>query len=67
MGALSNNLVSVEQVLELIKIKPKSIELILTGRNVPEEIIQNVDLVTEMKEVKHYFSKGVAARKGIEY
>lgn len=67
MGALSNNLVSVEQMLELIKIKPKSVELILTGRNVPEEIIQAADLVTEMKEVKHYFSKGVVARKGIEY
>jgi cob(I)alamin adenosyltransferase len=54
-------------VLELINIKPKNVELILTGRNVPEEIAEKADLVTEMKEVKHYFSKGVAAREGIEY
>jgi cob(I)alamin adenosyltransferase len=67
MAALSNNLVSVKQVLELINIKPKNVELILTGRNVPEEIAEKADLVTEMKEVKHYFSKGVAAREGIEY
>lgn len=67
MGALSNKLVSVEQILELIKIKPKSLELILTGRNVPEEIVKKADLVTEMKEIKHYFEKGVVAREGIEY
>jgi len=38
----------------------------LTGRNAPDELIELADLVTEMKEVKHYFQKGVMARKGIE-
>jgi cob(I)alamin adenosyltransferase len=67
MGALSNNLVSIEQLLELIAMKPEDMELILTGRNVPQEIIDKADLVTEMKDIKHYFEQGVPARKGIEY
>ena len=67
MGALSNELVSKEQLLQLIEAKPDNMELILTGRNVPEEIIDRADLVTEMREIKHYFSKGVPAREGIEY
>ena len=67
MGALSNNLLTVEQVIKLIHIKPDNVELILTGRNVPEQIVKEADLVTEMREIKHYFSSGVAAREGIEY
>ena len=67
MGALSNKLLTVEQVIELIHIKPENVELILTGRNVPEQIAQEVDLITEMREIKHYFSRGVPAREGIEY
>ena len=42
-------------------------ELILTGRNVPEKILEKADLVTEMKEIKHYYKQGVNARKGIEF
>jgi cob(I)alamin adenosyltransferase len=42
-------------------------ELILTGRNVPDSIIAKADLVTEMKEIKHYMEKGVYSREGIEY
>lgn len=67
MGALSNNMVSKKQLLDLIDIKPDNVELILTGRNVPEDIVEKVDLVTEMKDIKHYFSQGVPAREGIEY
>lgn len=67
MGVLKNEFLTVEQVLNLFKVKRDSVELILTGRNVPKEILEKADLVTEMKEVKHYFSKGVNARKGIEY
>ncbi|WP_010238459.1 cob(I)yrinic acid a,c-diamide adenosyltransferase [Clostridium arbusti] len=67
MGALSNELVSKDQLLSLIEYKPDNMELILTGRNVPEEIANKADLITEMKEIKHYFSKGVPAREGIEY
>jgi len=65
--ALDLKLIGLEDVLKLIKGKPPRLELVLTGRNAPEEIIEVADLVTEMKEVKHPFSKGTEARKGIEY
>lgn len=67
MGALSNGLVSEEQLLELMDKKPKDIELIMTGRNVPERIMEKANLVTEMKDIKHYFNEGVPARKGVEF
>lgn len=67
MGVIKNKLLSKEDILKLIEIKPSSVELILTGRDVPSEIAQKADLITEMKEVKHYFNKGVPARKGIEF
>ena len=65
--ALNLKLISLENVLELIKRKPKHVELVLTGRYAPSQIIENADLVTEMKEVKHPFTRGYEARKGIEY
>lgn len=67
MGALSNKLITEEQILSIIDLKPQSMEIIMTGRNAPEAIIEKSDLVTEMKLVKHYFQQGVAAREGIEY
>ena len=67
MGALKNQLISEEDILRIIDNKPENIELIMTGRNVPEAIIDRADLVTEMKDIKHYFNNGVAAREGIEY
>lgn len=65
-GALKYDLISLDEIKLLIKNKPEQTELILTGRNAPEEIIELADLVTEMKEIKHYFKQGVFARKGIE-
>jgi len=65
--ALNLKLIEAEKVLELIKSKPKHVELVLTGRCAPKEIIEVADLVTEMKEVKHPYNKGYQARKGIEY
>jgi len=65
--ALNLKLIQIEKVLELIKNKPKHVELVLTGRYAPSQIIEVADLVTEMKEVKHPFNKGYQARKGIEY
>lgn len=65
--AIFFGLVSLDEVLDLIKLKPEKTELILTGRYAPKEIIDIADLVTEMKEIKHYYMKGVMARKGIEY
>ncbi|MHB9094465.1 MAG: cob(I)yrinic acid a,c-diamide adenosyltransferase [Eubacteriales bacterium] len=64
---LRYNLVTIDQVVELIKNKPKNIELVLTGRGIPAEIVDLADLVTEMTEVKHPFKKGVTSRRGVEY
>ena len=60
-------LVSEERTMEFLGKKPKHMELVLTGRNAPEWLMEKADLVTEMKMVKHYISQGVSARKGIEF
>ena len=60
------NLLSMEEVIKVLKNKPEETEIILTGRYATDEIIQIADLVTEMKEIKHYYNLGVQARKGIE-
>lgn len=65
--ALSLELIQTADVVNLIKNRPGNVELVLTGRNAPSEIINIADLVTEMKEIKHPFRKGVSPRKGIEY
>ena len=64
--AIYFKLVTIENLVEFIRLKPKNIELILTGRYCPEELIELADLVTEMKEVKHYYQKGITSRRGIE-
>jgi len=60
------NLFSVDDLLDLIHGKPEEIELVITGRNADPRIIAEADLVTEMKEIKHYYQHGVQAREGIE-
>jgi cob(I)alamin adenosyltransferase len=60
-------LITIKQVLELLDSKPASVELVLTGRNAPPEISQRADLVTEMLMIKHPFTDGTCARRGIEY
>lgn len=64
--AIYFKLFTTNEILEFVKSKPENVELILTGRYCPHELIDVADLVTEMKEVKHYYQKGVLARKGIE-
>ena len=59
-------LISLGAILEIIRSKPEGLELILTGRYSTKPIIDAADLVTEMKEVKHYYQKNVIAREGIE-
>lgn len=61
------NLISVDDVVALIKERPKTVELVLTGRNCPRQVIKVADYVTEMLEIKHPFKEGVQARKGIEW
>ena len=60
-------MVSVESVLEVLKQKPETTELIMTGRNAPEAFVELAHLVTEMKLKKHYFYSGVKAREGLDY
>jgi len=67
LSALAHDLVSLDQLLSLICAKPPAVEVVLTGRDAPPEIIAAADLVTEMQEVKHPFRRGVKARKGIEF
>lgn len=64
--AVDYGLIPLNNLLELMDSKPGSVELILTGRDAKAEIIERADLVTEMVEGKHYYDKGVRARKGIE-
>lgn len=59
-------LFSVDELLKVIKEKPDGVELVITGRKADPKIIEAADLVTEMKEIKHYYKKGVMARQGIE-
>jgi cob(I)alamin adenosyltransferase len=56
----------VEDVLTLLDQKPEHVEVVLTGRRAPQALIDRADLVTEMREVKHYYRQGVRAREGIE-
>ncbi len=64
---ISYGLLPVEEMLTLLEKKPRRLHLILTGRDAHKKIIEKSDLVTEMKEIKHPFSKGVKAQKGIEF
>ncbi|MEW6188044.1 MAG: cob(I)yrinic acid a,c-diamide adenosyltransferase [Thermodesulfobacteriota bacterium] len=64
--ALDFGLLSLESVLELISAKPVAMELVLTGRHAHPAVLEKADLVTEMKNRKHYFSRGVPDREGIE-
>lgn len=65
--ALDFNLIDLEEVLEMVRNKPDHVELVLTGRYVPDKIAELADLISEVSLVKHPYYKGVPARKGIEY
>lgn len=64
--AIYFKLLKLEEVMDVLGAKPENVELIITGRYCPDEIIDKADLVTEMLEIKHYFNKGILARVGIE-
>ena len=64
--AIYFKLIRTDDLIEFIKHKPENVELILTGRYCPDELIKIADLVTEMKEIKHYYQKGITSRRGIE-
>ncbi|MDR0569977.1 MAG: cob(I)yrinic acid a,c-diamide adenosyltransferase [Clostridiales Family XIII bacterium] len=64
--AMHFKLLSVAEVLGALAKRPENVEAVLTGRHAPPEIIERADLVTEMREVKHYYNAGVPSRVGIE-
>jgi cob(I)alamin adenosyltransferase len=64
--AIDYGLVPLEEILDLMKNKPEKVELVLTGRGAKPEVLREADLVTEMREIKHYYRKGIESRIGIE-
>ena len=65
--AIDLGFIDVDEVVEVLQNKPEDMEIVLTGRNANKKIIDIAHLVSEIKPVKHYWDKGVSARKGIEY
>ena len=65
--ALDLNLIDLNEMIDVLKNKPEEMEIVLTGRNAKEEIIDIAHLASEIKPVKHYWDKGIKARKGIEF
>jgi cob(I)alamin adenosyltransferase len=65
--ALTFNLVPLVEALQVLKTRPPWVEVVLTGRQAPPELVELADLVTEMRPLKHYYEAGVKARRGIEW
>jgi cob(I)alamin adenosyltransferase len=65
--AVSLGLIGLEDVMNLLDKKPEKMDIVITGRNAHEDLIGRADLVTEMKEIKHPYQKGILAQKGIDY
>lgn len=65
--AIYYNLFTSDQLIDVLKQKPDETEIIITGRYAPLELVEFVDLVTEMQEIKHYYQRGIEAREGIEF
>jgi cob(I)alamin adenosyltransferase len=65
--ALHYHLFETEEILSLLNAKPENMEIVMTGRYAPSELYEIADLITEMNEIKHYYNRGIEARKGIEF
>lgn len=65
--AIDLGLIDLNEMINVLKNKPDSVEIVLTGRNARKEIIEIAHLVSEIKPIKHYWDKGIKARKGIEF
>lgn len=65
--AIDLGFIDLDEILEVLKNKPEDMEIVLTGRNANQKIIDLAHLVSEIKPVKHYWDTGISARKGIEY
>ena len=66
MAAINSGMVSVEQVVRLIDTKPQTLELVMTGRNPPSELVERADYFSEIRKIKHPFDRGIPARDAIE-
>ena len=66
-GVVQNGILAEEELLQFIRSKPQNMELVMTGRVIPESIKENCDYVSEINPVKHPYEQGIAARKGIEF
>ncbi len=64
--AIYYGLIKLDQLIEILRNRPPHVEVVITGRNADPKLIEEADLVTEMREIKHYYKKGVLARTGIE-
>lgn len=68
LGSITAGLVPLDEVLRLMREKPRDLHLVLTGRNAPQEIIDAADCVTEMREIKHHYrGAGIPAQRGVEF
>ncbi len=67
LGSIKAGLVGEEEVLDLARTRPAELHLVLTGRGATPAIVEEADLVTEMREVKHHYKAGVPAQRGIEF
>lgn len=63
---LNEKIVTTDRIIQLLKKKPRTMEIILTGRDMSQDLINLADLVTEMKDIKHPFNRGIKARQGID-
>lgn len=66
-GAVYAKVLDLKDVLKLIKEKPERLDLVLTGHHADKKLIEIADLVTEMKEIKHPYQKGILAKKGVDF
>lgn len=67
VGAVASKTLSLTKLLQLIDSKPDRLDLVLTGHHAKRKLIEKADLVTEMKEIKHPFQKGILAKKGVDF
>jgi cob(I)alamin adenosyltransferase len=67
LGAISAGLVPLEEVVELVRNKPPTLHLVLTGRGAPAALVEVADLVSEIQPIKHPFDQGIKAQRGIEF
>lgn len=67
VSACNHGMISLERLCTFLREKPDALEVVLTGRNPPEELLALADYVTEMKKLRHPFDRGIGARRGIEF